>query len=482
MTFKLFNTLSREIEDFVPLKRGSVKIYSCGPTVYNYAHIGNLRAFLCADLLQLIFRVVEGYNVTWVMNITDIDDKTIRNVNDERAWLPEMGERTEDIKLNLRNFTSYYKNKFIEDIKALGINTKHFAEMPRATDYIEQMKELILQIASNGFAYQSQGSVYFNVEKWKDTDKYGKLKNIDFENFRSGERVDADEYDKENVSDFVLWKAKREGEPYWELPFEEQILEGRPGWHLECSVMEHELLGLPFDIHTGGVDLKFPHHEDEIAQSKAGYGVEPTKYWVHNEFLQVEGTKMSKSLGNFYTLRDLMDKGLDPLDVRFAMLSAHYRSKYNFTFADVEASGKSRKRLQKYVYDLMNNSEGHDFVDVTSFTENFFSHLKNDLHTPKALGELFTFTNKNNAQTMGQNSKVEMLEFFRDFNDIFGILSFELPNEDIPEEVVSLAKKRLEAKKNKNFELADMLRIEVTNRGFLIMDTADGFKIEKIND
>lgn len=480
MSIKLFNTLSRQIEEYKPIKRGNTKIYSCGPTVYNYAHIGNLRAFLCADLLQRVLRVVDGYNVTWVMNITDIDDKTIKNINDDSAWKAEMGEKTDNVKQNLKLFTEYYKEEFLKDIRKLGIKKKHFAEMPCATDYIEQMKDLIIKIDINGYAYESQGSVYFNVGKWKEADKYGKLKNIDFENFRSGERVDSDEYEREQVSDFVLWKAKKENEPSWDLEYNGKILEGRPGWHLECSSMEYELLGLPFDIHTGGIDLQFPHHEDEIAQSKAGYGVEPTNYWFHNEFLQVEGAKMSKSTGNFFTLRDLTNRGLDPIDIRFAMLSAHYRSKYNFTFSDVEAASKSRKRIQRYIFDLMENTDGHDYIDVTSFSERFFNHLKNDLHTPKALGELFTFINNNSAYIIGKNSRKELLEFFSEFNEIFGILTFEAPDEDIPEEVLMLANKRFDAKMNKNFDLSDMLRIEIQNRGFLVKDTVDGFEIEKL--
>lgn len=479
MPIRLYNTLSREIEIFKPIKRGEVKIYSCGPTVYNYAHIGNLRAFLCADLLQRMLKVVNGYKVTWVMNITDIDDKTIKNVNDDSAWKSEMGIKSKDIIANLKKFTTYYRDEFFTDISLLGINRRHFYAFPRATDYITQMKELIVMIADNGYAYESDGSVYFNVGKWKEADKYGKLKNLDFDNFRSGERVDSDEYEREQVSDFVLWKAKKDGEPSWEFEFDGKTLVGRPGWHLECSVMEKEILGLPFDIHTGGIDLQFPHHEDEIAQSKAGYGIEPTNYWFHNEFLQVEGKKMSKSTGNFYTLRDLVDKGIDPIDVRFAMLSAHYRSKYNFTFDDVDAASKSRKRLQKYIYELIENNDGHEYADVTLFSEKFFEHLKNDLHTPKALGELFTFINNNSATVLGKNTREELLEFFVEFNELFGILSFEVPDEDIPDEVLMLAKKRTEAKKAKNFDLSDMLRIEIQNRGFVIKDTADGFEIEK---
>ena len=309
MDFKLYNSLTRKTEEFKPLNKNEVRMYSCGPTVYNYAHIGNMRAFLFADLLQRTLRTVACWDVKWVMNITNIDDKTIRDsALGSTEWKKGMGEQTNSPIDNLLKFTKYYEQKFINDIETLGIDATHFYKMPKATEYINEMQELITKIFEKGLAYISEGSVYFNVSEWRKRDTYGRLKKIDFDNFRAGVRIDADQYEREQASDFVLWKMKKEGEPFWDYSLDGQNLQGRPGWHIECSAMEYVLLGLPFDIHTGGIDLQFPHHEDEIAQSKAGYGIDPTVFWCHNEFLEVEGEKMSKSKGNFFTLKDLMKK------------------------------------------------------------------------------------------------------------------------------------------------------------------------------
>lgn len=480
MKLNLYNTLSRSVEEFNPINDNKVSIYSCGPTVYDYAHIGNLRSFLFADLLQRTMRVVGKYDVKWVMNITDIDDKTIKKINDNSQWTEKIGEKSGNLKKDLKTFTSYYAEKFKADIQMLAIDLDDFYDLPRATDYIDGMKDLILKIYNNGFAYESDGSVYFDVSKWSQSDKYGKLKNIDLKNLKKGVRIDADEYEREDISDFVLWKAVKDNEPSWFLEIDGKNLEGRPGWHLECSTMGHDLLGLPFDIHTGGIDLQFPHHEDEIAQSKSGYGVEPVNFWCHNEFLQVESQKMSKSLGNFYTLRDLLEKGLDPIDIRFAMLSSHYRSKYNFTFADVESAKKSRKRLQDYVYTLFSDTSGENNPDVSDFDDSLFSLLANDLHTPKFLAELFSFINENPAKSLNNNAKEEMLKVLKKFNQIFEILEFEEKKSDIPSDIIDLAEKRLEAKKRKDFKTADLLRDEIKSKGYLIMDKPDGFEIESI--
>ena len=281
MQIKLYNSLTKTTESFQPVESNVVKMYSCGPTVYNYAHIGNMRAFLFADILQRVLRVVGEYPVRWVMNITNIDDKTIRDsALNATTWTSEMGSQSDDPIDNLLKFTDFYTQSFIEDINILGIKAEDFEAMPRATDYIEQMKGLITDLFNKGLAYVSEGSVYFNVNKWRQVDTYGKLFKIDFENFKPGTRVDTDQYEREQASDFALWKLKKPGEPFWSFDLDGQNCDGRPGWHIECSVMEKEILGLPFDIHTGGVDLKFPHHEDEIAQSKAGYGIEPTAFWL----------------------------------------------------------------------------------------------------------------------------------------------------------------------------------------------------------
>ncbi len=483
MKIRLFNSLTRKVEDFRPVDDNLVRIYSCGPTVYNYAHIGNMRAFLFADLLQRVIRIVGGYDVRWVMNITNIDDKTIRGSSfNSPAWLTEMGRQTKDPKENLRLFTEYYENEFISDIKKLGVKTEDFFALPRATDFIPHIQELIKKIYDNGYAYVSDGSVYFDVSKWRQTDLYGKLHKIDFENFRHGVRIDADQYDREQVSDFVLWKAKKENEPSWDYLLDSMNCDGRPGWHIECSTMEYEMLGLPFDIHTGGIDLKFPHHEDEIAQSKAGYGKEPTVYWCHNEFLEVEGEKMSKSRGNFYTLRDLLHKYIDPLDLRYSMLASHYGSIFNFTFDGLKSATKARARIQEYIYQLFDKKHGSSHYDVNMLKDKVFAELANDLHTPKALAHLFTFINENQPEKLASETKQELIEFFESLNHIFEVWDIEAKSKvanNIPHKIKELADRRIEAKKARNWELADEIRDEILNSGFVIKDTKDSYILEK---
>lgn len=494
MLIKLFNSLTNSIEDFAPIEKDTVRMYSCGPTVYNYAHIGNLRAFLFADLLQRTLRVVGNYKMKWVMNITDIDDKTIRDSQiGSKAWLEEMGMQVDDPLINLKNLTKFYEKEFLSDISKLGIDLQHFYEMPHATDYISQMQDLITRIYNNGFAYISDGSVYFNVSKWSQVDKYGKLKKIDWDNFKKGSRIDADTYERDDASDFVLWKQRKENEPFWDFNLDGVNLPGRPGWHLECSTMEYSILSLPFDIHTGGVDLKFPHHEDEIAQSKAGYGVEPNPFWCHNEFLEVEGKKMSKSLGNFYTLRDLLNQGLDPLDIRLAILSAHYRTKYNFTFDGVEAAHKARLRIQEYIYKLFENTELTNNSAISIITEipdnNFldtivFNELANDLHTPKALAKIFEFIANYPAENLSNSLKQSLIQAFNKINDIFNIWQIKPLEKEIisiPDNVKELAERRYQAKLIKDFAAADALRKEITELGYSIIDKKDGYDIKPIN-
>jgi cysteinyl-tRNA synthetase len=483
MQIKLFNSEPRKIVDFEPLKDGVVRMYSCGPTVYNIAHIGNMRAFLFADLLQRVLRTVGGYKMQWVMNITNIDDKTIRNSQPESgSWKAEMGIQTQDPKENLRLFTLFYEKEFIDDIAKLGIQAKDFYQMPRATEHIDIMQDLVQRIYKNGYAYVANGSVYFNVGKWSKDDKYGRLFHIDFENFREGVRVDADEYERESASDFVLWKGFKEGEPRWEFILDGESLPGRPGWHLECSAMEHKILGLPFDIHTGGVDLKFPHHEDEIAQSKAGYGIDPTVVFCHNEFLEIEGEKMSKSAGNFYTLRDLIEKGIDPIDIRYSMISAHYRTKLNFTFDGIKAGRKARLRVQEYIYELLDGQFGEDAADIEGLRNAIFTELANDVHTPKALAHLFAFINAHNAKNFTEKANKDLIKLLSELNDIFAAWIFTERAEevdDIPEEIKKLAEDRFNAKAQKNWELADTLRKEIAEKGYSIKDSRDGYDIIK---
>ncbi|MCX7929945.1 MAG: cysteine--tRNA ligase [Chlorobi bacterium] len=485
MEIRLYNTLSKSIERFAPLQPGVVRMYSCGPTVYNHVHIGNLRAFLCADLLQRVLRVVGGYTVRWVMNITDIDDKTIRDSQPgSPAWKTEfMGQQTNDPRENLRRLTRYYESVFLRDIEAIGIRRDHLFAMPRATDYIPAMMDLIRRIWHNGYAYVSGGSVYFNLSRWIADHPYGLLFAVDLEHFVAGARIDADQYEREEVSDFVLWKARKEGEPSWDFELDGQVLPGRPGWHIECSAMGHELLGLPFDIHTGGVDLRFPHHEDEIAQSAAGYGTETARFWVHNEFLEVEGQKMSKSLGNFYTLSDLLERGLDPLDVRYAMLSAHYQSVFNFTFEGIAAARRARRRVQEYIYQLQEQEGGQQSCNVEELRSEVFAYLTDNLHTPRALAALFTFIGEHPAAQLDRQWQRELLSFFEQLNEIFGVWHIgERPPLHIPVHVKQLAQERWQARLERNFARADKLRQQIMAEGYQVRDRSDGYDIVPLEE
>lgn len=500
MEVKLYNSLTRKIEEFKPIDKNLIKIYSCGPTVYNYSHIGNMRAFLFADLVQKVLKHIANYNIHWVMNITNIDDKTIRDSKpNSNAWKAEMGVQSGNAFEDLNKLTAYYEKAFIADMHKLGIEKSDLYAMPRATEYINEMQSLIKKIMDKGLAYISEGSIYFNVSEYCKTNTYGKLFKIDFDNFKPGMRIDSDQYEREQVNDFVLWKKYKPDEPFWDFEIDGQNYPGRPGWHIECSAMEYELLGLPFDIHTGGIDLKFPHHEDEIAQSKAGYGIEPTNYWCHNEFLEVEGEKMSKSLGNFFTLRDLEDKNIDILDVRYSMLSAHYRTKYNFTFNGINAAKKARTRLQEYIYSIINNLDDKELEEIKNakvlstdiktdkiqaLANSIFEELTNDFHTPKALSYLFTFINNNKSASLSKEEQINLLYLISVLNRVFGVWTFEKKaeevNEDIPANIIELANQRLAAKKDKNYAEADRLRNEITSLGYNILDTKEGFKINKI--
>lgn len=482
MQIKLYNTLNKKVEEFKPVNNKQVGIYSCGPTVYSYAHIGNMRSFLFADLLQRVMKVVGNYKVKWIMNITDIDDKTIRDSKLESGnWLKEMKEYSDNPLQNLQNFTNFYINKFIEDIEKVGINSKDMYKFPKATEHIPEMIELIKLIYSNGYAYFAEGNIYFNVSKWKESKTYGRLKNIDFDNFKKGVRIDADEYEREEVSDFVLWKNKKDGEPFWEFELDGVKFSGRPGWHLECSAMEEKYLGLPFDIHTGGIDLQFPHHEDEIAQSHAGYGIDPTNYWCHCEFLEVEGKKMSKSFGNFFTIRDLEDKGYDTLDIRFAILSQHYRTKYNFTLEGITSASKARKKVQEFIYQLIDQNNGNTDFDVEQLKLKIYNELADDLHTPKALAILFSFINNNKKTEFNAKSKNELINLFKELNNIFAIWEFEMKEQinEIPEEIKKLAEERFQAKSNKDWSTADAIRNKITELGYTIKDAKDSYEILK---
>ena len=373
MALRVFNTLTRKKEDFVPLKPPRVGLYSCGPTVYDYPHIGNYRAYVFCDLLKRYLKY-RGFQVEHVMNITDVDDKTIRDSQKQ--------------KISLKEFTQKYENAFFEDLETLNILPADV--FSRATEHIKEMIALIQKLIDKGFAYKSDDGIYYSIRKFKD---YGRLARINVDELEAGAsgRVKADEYSKESANDFALWKFRtpEDGDVFWEAPFGR----GRPGWHIECSAMSMKYLGEQFDIHTGGTDLIFPHHQNEIAQSEAATGKRFVKYWLHNEWLLVDGKKMSKSLGNFYTLRDVLAKGYDPISVRYHMLGTHYRQQLNFTFAGLDAAKQSLNRIQDCYDKLLtasaprHNPAVHKRIE--QLKKEFTEAMDNDLDTPPALAALF---------------------------------------------------------------------------------------------
>lgn len=480
MQIRLFNTLTKSVDPFSPLHGNEVRMYSCGPTVYDVAHIGNMRTFLCNDLLHRVFKVVGGYDVRWVMNITDIDDKTIVNsAVGSKKWVDEMGMQTDDARNNLRMLTLHYEKRFFADLEALNVKRDSFYANPRATDYFPQMQALIRDIIAAGHAYVSDGSVYFNVASYSKKHEYGRLFHIDKENFREGVRIDADEYDRESVSDFVLWKGRKGAEPWWDFDVDGTNLPGRPGWHIECSAMANDLLGMPFDVHTGGVDLRFPHHEDELAQCTAGYHVhEQATFWVHNEFLEVDSRKMSKSLSNFYTLAELLERGIDPLDVRFAMLATHYRSVYGFTFDGIEALARGRKRIQEAIYEL-HETPGSGTVDSSALRNAIAERLADDLHTPTALATVYSTLNSVDLKSLDAPSKESMLDALRMLNEVFAVWEFgERPELTIPDVIRALADERWAARGARNWSESDRLRDVIREQGWTMLDGKDGYSLQ----
>ena len=470
MELKFYNTLTRALEVFRPIKEGQAGLYTCGPTVYNYAHIGNFRAYVFEDLLHRVLEYA-GYKVTQVMNLTDVDDKTIRN--SRAAGIP------------LREFTAKYKQAFFEDIKTLNITPA--AVYPAATDHISEMIALIQVLMDKGIAYQSNDrSVYFSIAKFPS---YGKLAHIDRENQRAGVRIDADEYAKDSVADFALWKARDEadGDVWWPSPWGE----GRPGWHIECSAMSMKYLGEAFDLHTGGVDNMFPHHEDEIAQSESVTGKKWVNCWLHCEHLMVNNTKMSKSLGNFYTLRDLLEKGYTGREVRWVLIGTHYRKKLNFSLGALDQARETLGRFgafftrMKGIGQAGDGSEVRELLDRTG--EQFRAAIADDLNSAGAAAALFTLVRDGNrladAGTLSAAGAKAILEQCRDFDRIFGCLAVdEAPAaEAIPAEVVALAEERAQARKNKNWAESDRLRDAIKAAGYAVEDAPGGvWKLRKL--
>ncbi len=450
----LLNTLSREKEEFIPNNRQEVKLYSCGPTVYNYAHIGNYRAYIFADTLKRAITYA-GYNVHHIMNITDVDDKTIRDSQAEGKTLKE--------------FTEFYTEKFYEDIKSLNILPPE--KYTKATDNIPAMVELTKKLLGNGLAYKSEdGSVYFNIKKFSN---YGKLSNLVLENQmeNAGGRIKTDEYDKENVQDFALWKAwgKNDGDVFWDT----ELGKGRPGWHIECSAMSMKFLGEEIDIHTGGVDLIFPHHENEIAQSEGATGKQFVKYWLHNEWVLVDSKKMSKSYNNFYTLRDVINKGINPLAYRFWLLMAQYRTRVNFVWDALEGAETALKRLYGLYIAL-----GEEVGNVNKeYQERFMERLADDLDTPRALSLLWDVIKDPNVSDADKKATI------LDFDKVLGLGFADVRQAEeivVPEEVKKLIEEREVARKRKDFPLSDDLRKNINILGYEVKDSPDGPQIIKI--
>ncbi len=441
---KLFNTLSNEVEEFKPINIDKVSLYTCGPTVYDVAHIGNLRALLTYDLLKRAL-INDGYKVLHAMNLTDIDDKTIKRSEGENEAFQKL------IKL--------YEDRVWRDEKELNIIKPDI--VTRATEYIDKMVTFVESLVSNGYAYKADdGSTYFSITKFKD---YGQLSKLDKEGIKSGARVAQDEYEKEDPADFVLWKAwsEKDGEIFWDT----SLGKGRPGWHLECSVMAGDVLGDTIDIHAGGVDLIFPHHENEIAQSEAKTGKKFVNFWVHNEHLMVDGKKMSKSLNNFYTLDDIVAKGFSPLDFRYFVLAAHYRSKLNFTWEGLEAAKNARERLNRIALQISGGeAEGQrEGVYLSRFNEK----ISDDLNTPEAMAVLWELMRDEKVSQADKNATIAEMD------KVFGLSLLENKTYEIPATVIKIAEERKVARDAKNFAKSDELRDKILESGYIIEDKPD---------
>ncbi|MDQ5972486.1 MAG: cysteinyl-tRNA synthetase [Patescibacteria group bacterium] len=460
---KLHNTLSKKIEDFEPLKKGQATIYSCGPTVYDHIHIGNLRAFVTADILRRSLQSA-GLTTKHVMNFTDVDDKTIRRSQEtDPNSSPEAA---------LKNLTREYEQIFLNDMHAIG-NDVDAVEFVRATDSISAMQELISKLHQEGFAYIADDGVYFSIQKYRAAGKkYGQLLELKAAN-TSEARINNDEYDKESVHDFALWKTQRGNEPAWPFELDGHNLTGRPGWHIECSAMSVTALGQPFDIHTGGVDLIFPHHENEIAQSTATNDQPYANYFVHNEHLLVEGRKMAKSANNFFTLRDIREKGYEPIVFRILVLQAHYRSALNFSWANLEAA---QNRLQAfYAMAALRWQTGGDQDNKQSIETAAAALLEqahNDLDTPQMLATISQLAKTLESSRLSPNDQPAFVALLEQIDDLLG---FDLAEQtDITDEQKDLLERREHARSKQNWEATDALRNELAKSGLGVRDTAHG--------
>jgi len=468
---QLHNTLSGKVEPFVPQKPGEVRIYTCGPTVYDYAHIGNYRTFVFQDILRRFLKL-RGFKLHHVMNLTDVDDRIIANA-------AAAGK-------NIRDYTEKFAQAFFDDCKMLSIEAPE--QWVRATDHIDDMVQLIQRLQEKTFTYPSEGSIYYRIAKFPN---YGKLSKIDLSGIQAGARVDNDRYEKESARDFALWKAPKPGEHFWETA----IGPGRPGWHIECSAMAMKYLGETLDIHTGGIDLAFPHHENEIAQSEAATGKPFARYWLHAEHLLVEGEKMSKSLGNFFTLRDLFAKGYKPSALRFALASVPYRKQLNFTFDGLKQATNSVERLRNFADRLKQakfpaGKQDGMAARIAKAAEEFDAGLSDDLNTARALAAVFDLVREANiAMDKGefrQGDVAAVQNFLATFDKVFAVLEDNdaeklralgygsVTGGLTDAEIDKLVAERNAAKKKRDFATADRIRKELADRGIILEDAKDG--------
>ncbi len=464
---KLYNTLARRIEEFYPLDRKIVRMYSCGPTVWNYAHIGNFRAYLCVDLLKR-YLAFKGFDVMHIMNITDIDDKIIKKSMQEKKPFEQI--------------TEFFTKGFFTDLNQLRI--KKADEYPKATEHIAHMVKIIQQLMENGHAYKSEdGSIYYNIASFKD---YGKLSHTKIESLKAGARVKQDTYDKENAQDFAIWKAydKDDGDVFWDT----ELGKGRPGWHIECSAMSMEHLGESFDIHAGGVDLIFPHHENEIAQSEGASGKQFAKYWMHNEHLLVDGKKMSKSLGNFYTLRDLLKKGHKPTAIRYFLLSTNYRVQLNLTEDALHASQQAVQRINDFMLRLKNvkptmrekidgSKPANKDVEhaIEKIKKDFEKEMDDDLNIGNALGHMFDFIRAMNTlideNSIGKSDAEKIKKTMKHFDEILDVIEEQ---GELDSDIEALVQAREAARKTKDFKKSDEIRNKLKEKGIILEDSKDG--------
>ncbi|MCR4718607.1 MAG: cysteine--tRNA ligase [Firmicutes bacterium] len=461
---RIYNTMTRQKEEFVPITAGEVKMYSCGPTVYDYFHIGNARPFIIFDTLRRYLEYL-GYKVTFVQNFTDIDDKMINRANKEGITVKELGER--------------FISEYFKDAEALGI--KRATIHPKATENIDAIIDVVKRLEEKGYAYNVDGNVYFRTKKFEG---YGKLSHQPLDELEAGARIDINE-GKEDPMDFALWKAQKPGEPAWESPWGM----GRPGWHIECSAMVNKYLGNTIDIHSGGKDLIFPHHENEIAQSECANGCEFARFWMHNGYINIDNRKMSKSLGNFFTIRDITEK-YDPQVVRFFMLSAHYRSPVNFSDTLMAQAKSAMERVYNCIENLeflknsaengeMNDAEKQLSEDIKNAKKRFLDAMDDDLNTADAISAIFDIVssaNKNINEEGGNSLAVieETLSAIHELGDVLGL--FKKQDKVASEEIEALIEKRNEARKAKNYQEADRIRDELKARNIELKDTPTGVK------